>query len=573
MKKLLKYLKQYRKECFVAPFFKMLEAITELFVPLVVASIIDTGILKGDVAYIIKMTGVLVAIAVINFLFLIVAQFFAAKAAVGFAQNLRYALMGHIGRFSYTQLDRLGAPTLITRMTSDVNQVQTGVNLTLRLALRSPFVVFGSMIMAFTIDKTAAMVFLVAIIALSLCVFGIMLICRPLYKKVQGLLDNVLKTTRENLTGVRVIRAFCKEDAEQEEFEQSSKALAAMQKRVGRISAILNPVTLIIVNLAVIFLIYIGAIRIELGLMTQGMVVALYNYMAQILIELIKLADLIVNITKSIACGNRISAVLELPAENETDGGTTDCSFDTLEFCDVSFLYDGAGENSLEHISFKASIGETVGIIGGTGSGKTTLVNLIPAFYKVSSGEILIGNKNVNDLNRKALRSAVGVVPQKAELFHGTIRENLLWGDESASDEDLFAALKIAQGEEIVRAREKGLDAEIRQGGKNLSGGQRQRLTIARALTKKPKILILDDSFSALDFATDKRLRTGLKEFSQNTLTLLVSQRISSVMHADKILVLDDGRLVGNGTHEELLKTCDVYREIYQSQFKKEAAQ
>lgn len=573
MKKLLKYLKEYRKECFVAPFFKMLEAITELFVPLVVASIIDIGILNKDLAYIIKMTGVLVGIAVINFLFLIMAQYFAAKAAVGFAQKLRYALMGHIGKFSYSQLDTLGAPTLITRMTSDVNQVQTGVNLTLRLALRSPFVVFGSMIMAFTIDKTAALVFLIAIVALSICVFGIMLLCRPLYKKVQGLLDNVLKVTRENLTGVRVVRAFCKEDDEQNEFEQSSKALAAMQKRVGRISAILNPVTLIIVNLAVIFLIYIGAIRIDLGLMTQGMVVALYNYMAQILIELIKLADLIVNITKAIACGNRISAVLELPADNDEDFVTSDFSFDSLEFRNVSFLYDGAGENSLEHISFKAFAGETVGIIGGTGSGKTTLINLIPAFYKASDGEILIGNKNVNALNRHALRASVGVVPQKAELFHGTIRENLLWGDENADDEELMNALKMAQGEDIVRSRKEGLDAVIEQGGKNLSGGQRQRLTIARALVKKPKILILDDSFSALDFATDKRLRTSLKTLPKSTLTLLVSQRISSVMNADRILVLDDGRLVGNGTHDKLMKECEVYREIYASQFKKEAAQ
>lgn len=568
MKKLLVYLKDYIKESILGPLFKLLEALFELFVPLVIAAIIDTGIENGDTGYIIKMCLVLVLLGFVGLAFSITAQYFAAKASVGFVRKIRHVLFGHIQSLSYSELDQIGTSTLITRMTSDMNQVQNGMNLALRLLLRSPFVVFGAMIMAFTIDVPSAMIFVYVTIVLLIVVFGIMLGSIPLYKKVQQKLDAVMTVTRENLTGVRVIRAFCKEDEETDDFINKNNELTASQKFVGKISALMNPVTYVIINLAIIWLIHTGAVRVEAGILTQGAVVALYNYMSQILVELIKLANLIINITKSIACGNRIQAVLDIKPDLES--GNSSCNEGSVEFDHVNLRYKNAGADSLSDITFTAAKGETIGIIGGTGSGKSSLVNLIPRFYDAASGEVKVGGVNVKDMDVEQLREKIGVVPQKAVLFHGTIRENMQWGVTNASDDEIMEAIEAAQGLDVIKAKG-GLDCEIEQGGKNLSGGQRQRLTIARALVKKPEILILDDSASALDFATDAALRKSLRELDYHPTVFIVSQRTSSIQHADRIIVLDDGAAVGIGTHDELMKSCSVYQEIYNSQFKKEA--
>ena len=568
MKKLLVYLKDYIKESILGPLFKLLEALFELFVPLVIAAIIDTGIENGDTGYIIKMCLVLVLLGFVGLAFSITAQYFAAKASVGFVSKIRHVLFGHIQSLSYSELDQIGTSTLITRMTSDMNQVQNGMNLALRLLLRSPFVVFGAMIMAFTIDVPSAMIFVYVTIVLLIVVFGIMLGSIPLYKKVQQKLDAVMTITRENLTGVRVIRAFCKEDEETDDFITKNNELTASQKFVGKISALMNPVTYVIINLAIIWLIHTGAVRVEAGILTQGAVVALYNYMSQILVELIKLANLIINITKSIACGNRIQAVLDIKPDLES--GSSSCNEGSVEFDHVNLRYKNAGADSLSDITFTAAKGETIGIIGGTGSGKSSLVNLIPRFYDAASGEVKVGGVNVKDMDVEQLREKIGVVPQKAVLFHGTIRENMQWGVTNASDDEIMEAIEAAQGLDVIKAKG-GLDCEIEQGGKNLSGGQRQRLTIARALVKKPEILILDDSASALDFATDAALRKSLRELDYHPTVFIVSQRTSSIQHADRIIVLDDGAAVGIGTHDELMKSCSVYQEIYNSQFKKEA--
>lgn len=568
MKKLLVYLKDYIKESILGPLFKLLEALFELFVPLVIAAIIDTGIENGDTGYIIKMCLVLVLLGFVGLAFSITAQYFAAKASVGFVSKIRHVLFGHIQSLSYSELDQIGTSTLITRMTSDMNQVQNGMNLALRLLLRSPFVVFGAMIMAFTIDVPSAMIFVYVTILLLIVVFGIMLGSIPLYKKVQQKLDAVMTVTRENLTGVRVIRAFCKEDEETDDFINKNNELTASQKFVGKISALMNPVTYVIINLAIIRLIHTGAVRVEAGILTQGAVVALYNYMSQILVELIKLANLIINITKSIACGNRIQAVLDIKPDLES--GNSSCNEGSVEFDHVNLRYKNAGADSLSGITFTAAKGETIGIIGGTGSGKSSLVNLIPRFYDAASGEVKVGGVNVKDMDVEQLREKIGVVPQKAVLFHGTIRENMQWGVTNASDDEIMEAIEAAQGLDVIKAKG-GLECEIEQGGKNLSGGQRQRLTIARALVKKPEILILDDSASALDFATDAALRKSLRELDYHPTVFIVSQRTSSIQHADRIIVLDDGAAVGIGTHDELMKSCSVYQEIYNSQFKKEA--
>lgn len=568
MKKLLVYLKDYIKESILGPLFKLLEALFELFVPLVIAAIIDTGIENGDKGYIIKMCLVLVLLGFVGLAFSITAQYFAAKASVGFVSKIRHVLFGHIQSLSYSELDQIGTSTLITRMTSDMNQVQNGMNLALRLLLRSPFVVFGAMIMAFTIDVPSAMIFVYVTIVLLIVVFGIMLGSIPLYKKVQQKLDAVMTVTRENLTGVRVIRAFCKEDEETDDFINKNNELTASQKFVGKISALMNPVTYVIINLAIIWLIHTGAVRVEAGILTQGAVVALYNYMSQILVELIKLANLIINITKSIACGNRIQAVLDIKPDLES--GNCSCNEGSVEFDHVNLRYKNAGADSLSDITFTAAKGETIGIIGGTGSGKSSLVNLIPRFYDAASGEVKVGGVNVKDMDVEQLREKIGVVPQKAVLFHGTIRENMQWGVTNASDDEIMEAIEAAQGLDVIKAKG-GLECEIEQGGKNLSGGQRQRLTIARALVKKPEILILDDSASALDFATDAALRKSLRELDYHPTVFIVSQRTSSIQHADRIIVLDDGAAVGIGTHDELMKSCSVYQEIYNSQFKKEA--
>lgn len=568
MKKLLVYLKDYIKESILGPLFKLLEALFELFVPLVIAAIIDTGIENGDKGYIIKMCLVLVLLGFVGLAFSITAQYFAAKASVGFVSKIRHVLFGHIQSLSYSELDQIGTSTLITRMTSDMNQVQNGMNLALRLLLRSPFVVFGAMIMAFTIDVPSAMIFVYVTVVLLIVVFGIMLGSIPLYKKVQQKLDAVMTVTRENLTGVRVIRAFCKEDEETDDFINKNNELTASQKFVGKISALMNPVTYVIINLAIIRLIHTGAVRVEAGILTQGAVVALYNYMSQILVELIKLANLIINITKSIACGNRIQAVLDIKPDLES--GNSSCNEGSVEFDHVNLRYKNAGADSLSDITFTAAKGETIGIIGGTGSGKSSLVNLIPRFYDAASGEVKVGGVNVKDMDVEQLREKIGVVPQKAVLFHGTIRENMQWGVTNASDDEIMEAIEAAQGLDVIKAKG-GLDCEIEQGGKNLSGGQRQRLTIARALVKKPEILILDDSASALDFATDAALRKSLRELDYHPTVFIVSQRTSSIQHADRIIVLDDGAAVGIGTHDELMKSCSVYQEIYNSQFKKEA--
>lgn len=582
MKKLLVYLKDYKKESVLGPLFKLLEATFELIVPLVMAAIIDTGVATGDKSYIMKMCMVLVLLAVIGLTCSVTAQYFAAKAAVGFATKLRHALFAHIESLSFTEMDTVGTATLITRMTSDVNQVQNGVNLVLRLFLRSPFIVFGAMVMAFTIDVKAALVFVVTIPLLSIIVFGIMLISIPLYKKVQSALDKVLGITRENLTGSRVIRAFNKEDDEKVHFNENNDLLTRAQIYVGKISALMNPLTYVIINGAIVVLVWTGAVRVDNGYITQGEVVALINYMSQILEELVKLANLIININKSIACGNRIQSIFEMQP-SITDGSgqkvdkvqtdTADRSEEAeyaVEFSHVGLTYAGAGDESLTDIDFKVKKGETIGIIGGTGSGKSSVVNLIPRFYDVTSGFIKVDGKDVKDYPLEELRGKIGTVLQKAVLFHGTIRENLKWGNPDATEEDLNRAITVAQAKEFVDNKEGRLDFEIEQGGKNLSGGQRQRLTIARAVVKKPEILILDDSASALDFATDAALRKAIREMEGETTVFIVSQRAASIQHADRIVVLDDGKIVGLGTSEELLESCEVYQEIYNSQFKKQ---
>lgn len=567
MKRLLVYLKGSRTQCILAPLFKMLEAILELFVPLVVARIIDTGIADGDKNYIIRMCSVLVVLGAVGLGFSLTAQYFAANASVNFVERLKHAVFEHIGKFSYTQLDSQGTSTLITRMTGDMDSVQNGLNLTLRLLLRSPFVVIGAMIMAFTVDAKAAILFAVVIPALSVVIFAIMFFCIPLYKKIRFSLDRVLCTARESLTGARVIRAFCKEENQIEEFKSRNDALTKIQEYTGRISALLNPVTCIIINIGIAVLIYIGAIEVDKGIITQGAVVALYNYMSQILVELVKFANLIVNITKSVACADRIADVLDTPLEQTNGNEKIDNDADSIvEFQNVSFTYDGAGDSSLNDISFSVRRGETVGIIGSTGSGKTTLVNLIPAFYKATKGRVSVGGKDVNDISTDALRSNIAIVPQKAVLFKGTIRENMLWGNPDAADDDIMKALEIAQASDFVMQKEGGIDAAVEQGGRNFSGGQRQRLTVARAIIKNAKILILDDSSSALDYATDAAMRKAISENQGDTAVFIVSQRTSSIMNADKIIVLDDGT-AAVGTHEELLKNNAVYREIHFSQF------
>ncbi|MBR1854738.1 MAG: ABC transporter ATP-binding protein [Lachnospiraceae bacterium] len=612
MKKLLCYLKDYKKESVLAPLFKLLEAFFELLVPLVMAGIIDRGIGENDKSYIIKMGLCLIALAVVGLTASITAQFFAAKAAVGFSTKLRQALFDHIQDLEFTNIDQAGTSTMITRMTSDINQVQNGVNMTLRLFLRSPIIVFGAMIMAFTIDVKSALVFVVAIPLLGIVVMGITFFTIPLYKKVQAGLDKVLSTTRENLTGVRVIRAFHREDKEEAQFHAENTELLALQQYVGKISACMNPVTYVIVNAAVIVLIYVGAVQVDTGVLTRGEVVAILNYMSQILVELVKLANLIITITKALACAERVAQVFEIQAgENVVNGAGNEgqkidksalCGVGTpyLVFDHVSLTYAGAGAETLKDIDFTVNKGETIGIIGGTGSGKTSLVNLIPGFYPVTEGMIRLEGKDIRELQEEektekekeealsekekkvekegtqrktryaGLRERIGMVPQKAVLFKGTIRSNLLWGNPEASDEELWEALELAQAKEVVEGKDGKLDAEIAQGGKNLSGGQRQRLTIARALVRKPEILILDDSASALDYATDAKLRMALQKLAGKMTTFIVSQRASSIRHADRIIVLDDGEMAGIGTHEELLAHCEVYQEIYYSQYPEE---
>lgn len=573
MKIVLQILKKYRKECILAPLFKMLEAIFELLVPLVVADIIDNGIGFSDKPYIIKMALVLVLLAAIGLAASITAQYFAAKAAVKTATSLRSKLFRHIQSLSFTELDKVGTSTLITRMTSDINQVQNGINLMLRLFLRSPFIVFGAMIMAFTIDIKSALIFVITIPALSFVVFGIMKITRPLYKGVQASLDKVLGVTKENLSGIRVIRAFNNEKKEEEEFYSANNKLTAIQVLVGKISALMNPLTYAIINVSIILLIWTGAIRVNIGELSQGQVIALYNYMSQILIELIKLANLIVSVTKAVACANRLKDVFEVNssmAEGTRDKFNQDSEYE-VEFNNVSFKYVTSGADVLTDINFKVKKGETIGIIGGTGCGKSTLVNLIPRFYDVTSGEILINGVNVNEYTFDAIKKKVSVVFQKTQLFKGSIKTNLLLADKNASDEVINKALEISQSKEFVEKKEGKLDFEVVQMGKNLSGGQKQRLTIARALVKQSDILILDDSASALDYLTDSKLRKAILEMENSPTVFIVSQRTASIMHSDKIIVLEDGKIASIGTHEELLKNCDVYKEIYDSQFKKEA--
>ena len=602
MRRLFKYLSDYKKESVLAPLFKLLEAAFELLVPLVMASIIDKGIADRDMGYIVRMGFCLLGLATVGLAASITAQFFAAKAAVGFSAKLRQALFDHIQSLDFTNIDRAGTSTMITRMTSDINQVQSGVNMVLRLFLRSPIIVFGAMIMAFTIDVKSALIFVVAIPLLAIVVFGIMAWTMPLYKKVQAGLDRVLGITRENLTGVRVIRAFHKEEEEEARFREYTKALADSQIFVGKISAVMNPVTYVVVNGAIIALIYTGAVQVNIGNLTQGEVVAILNYMSQILVELVKLANLIVTITKALACADRVASVFEIQNEvQEIPGGeaetiessessrvvpkTLGCDEPNktatktvnpdalgkaapfLEFDHVSLTYAGAGAETLHHISFSVEKGETVGVIGGTGSGKTSLVNLIPGFYPATNGNVRLEGEDIRKLPEEQLRSRVGVVPQKAVLFTGTIRSNLQWGKPDATEEEMWRAIDLAQAREVVEGKEGGLDAEIAQNGRNLSGGQRQRLTIARALVRRPEILILDDSASALDYATDAKLRAALRSIEGETTTFIVSQRASTIRHADKIIVLDDGEMAGIGTHGELLEDCAVYQEIYYSQY------
>ena len=581
MKKLLVYLKDYKKESILGPLFKLLEASFELIVPLVVASMIDVGIPNQDKGYIVKMALVLVALGVIGLISSVTAQFFAAKAAVGFATKVRQALFDHIQKLTFGQMDSQGTATLITRMTSDVNQVQNGVNLVLRLFLRSPFIVFGAMIMAFTVDVKAALIFVVVIPLLLIVVFAILLISIPMFSRVQANLDQVMRTTRENLTGSRVIRAFAKEPEEIEEFQKENRVLRDVQVVAGRVSALMNPVTYIIINGGLMALIYVGALQIEGGILTQGQVVALINYMSQILVELIKLANLIITVTKAIACGNRIESVMEIPAGFPNEGqiagqkSGTDASADGYKvvFDQVGMAYNEGGDEAISDVNLKVKRGETIGVIGGTGSGKSTLVNLIPRFYDVTRGRVLVDGTDVRDMEPEKLRSKIGMVLQKAVLFRGTIRENLFWGNEGATDEEIWKALETAQAKEFVEQKEDGLDTMIEQEGRNLSGGQRQRLSIARALVRKPEILILDDSSSALDYATDLKLRQAIKALPGDMTVFIVSQRASSLMHADQIIVLDDGDVVGLGTHEELLKSCETYREIYDTQVEKKTEQ
>ena len=607
MKELLKYIKDYKKECVLGPLFKLLEACFDLTVPIVMAKIIDEGIAKSDSHFILVYGGVLILLAAVGLLSSITAQYFAAKAAVGFATNLRHGLFKHIESLSFTEMDTVGISTLITRMTSDINQMQSGVNMALRLFLRSPFIVFGAAVMAFTVDIKAAIVFAVVIPILAVVVLGIMAVSMPLYRKVQAGLDGILGRTRQNLTGVRVIRAFDKEEAEKEDFNNENQILTNLQLLVGKISALTNPVTYIFLNVALVVLLYVGAIRVDGGLLTQGKVIALVNYMSQILVELIKLANTIVLSTKAVACGNRIQSVFEMKPSIMDDFVSDDEEFGSMKksdsaesskltdeenvlgsekelinksadsiskgaevvFENVDLTYKGAGDKSLENISFTAPAGSTIGIIGGTGSGKSSLVNLIPRFYDATAGKVLIDGKNVKDYKVSEVRSIVGIVMQKAVLFKGSIRENMKWGNDKATDDEINFALENAQAAEIVAGKEGGLDYMIEQSGRNLSGGQKQRFTIARALVRRPKVLILDDSASALDFATDAKLRKSLKQLGYEPTTFIVSQRTSSIQQADKILVLDDGQLVGMGTHEELLENCSVYKEIYDSQFKK----
>ena len=570
MRKLFAYLKEYRKECVLGPLFKLLEASLELFVPMVVAAVIDRGIAFADHGYIVRTSLLLVGFGLAGLAFSVTAQYFSAKAAIGFVTRLRHALYAHVQTFSHRTLDTIGIPTLITRMTSDMNQVQTGLNLTLRLLLRSPFVVFGAMLMAFTIDAKAALWFLAVIPALALVVFGIMLVSIPLYRRVQEKLDAVLGSARENLNGVRVLRAFRREAAEQASFEEKNTALTRNQRRVGRISALMNPITLVIIDLAVLGLLRTGSLRVNAGLLTQGAVVALYHYMGQILVELIKLANLIINVTKAVACGKRIQAVLDVeePQTVEPELPKGDPAL-RVELRDAGIRYYGSAADALSGINLRVKPGQTVGLIGGTGSGKSTLVSLIPRFYTATSGAVFVDGTDVRAWAPEALRRKIGFVPQKAVLFHGTIRENLLWGNEAASDDELLTAASLAQASDVLAAKG-GLDGAVEQFGRNLSGGQRQRLTIARALVRRPEILILDDSASALDFATDAALRKALRSLDYDPTVFLVSQRTSTVRSADQILVLDDGKAVGLGTHDELLRSCPVYREIYDSQFRKE---
>ena len=574
MKKLLIYLRDYKKESILGPLFKLLEASFELIVPLVVASMIDVGITNNDRGYIIKMCLIMAALGLIGLICAVTAQYFAAKAAVGFATKLRHGLFSHIQSLSFSQMDKEGTSTLITRMTSDINQVQSGVNLVLRLFLRSPFIVFGAMIMAFTVDVKAALIFVVVIPILSVIVFGIMLISIPLFKKVQGRLDKVLGITRENLTGVRVIRAFGEEVHEIQKFDEETDSLKHMQEVAGRISALMNPLTYVVINGGLIVLIYTGALQVEAGILTQGQVVALVNYMSQILVELVKLANLIITVTKAFACGNRIQSVFEIPAGMENPDAPADTSAagletGTVEFDHVSLRYYKGGEEALTDIHFRAGKGATIGVIGGTGSGKSSLVNLIPRFYDVEKGSVKVDGRDVREYPLSQLRDKIGVVMQKAVLFKGTIRENLLWGNENASEEELWEAIRAAQAEEFVLQKQNKLDEMVEQEGRNLSGGQKQRLSIARALVKKPEILILDDSSSALDYATDAALRKSIKELPGDITVFIVSQRASSMLHADIIIVLDDGNVAGMGTHEELLQNCEVYQEIYYSQFER----
>ncbi len=573
LKRILGYLKKYVKEAILAPVFKLLESGMDLLVPLIVAAIINTGIGNADKSYIVRCFLLLIALAVLGIAFSFTAQWFAAKAAVGVATDIRQSLFDHIQSFSYTELDRMGTDTLITRMTSDINQVQNGVNLALRLLLRSPFIVFGAMIMAFTIDVKCALIFAVAIPVLSVVVFGIMLVCMPLYKKAQKALDSLLGITRENLNGVRVIRAFCHEDRETAEFDERNRALTKINEFVGRISTLMNPATYLLINIATIVLIRSGALRVEAGDLKQGDVVALYNYMAQIIVELVKLASLIITLNKSMACAGRISEVFDVEPGMKYKAEPVSAAENKAEyisFKDVSFSYSGSDAEAVTDISFTAGKGQTIGIIGGTGCGKSTLVNLIPRFYDVTAGTVMIDGQDVRDYPKGALTGKIGVVPQKAVLFEGTVRENMQWGNENADDDLIRKALGTAQAAEVVDGKEGGLDAHVEQNGRNFSGGQKQRLCIARALVKKPEILILDDSSSALDFATDLKLRRALHNLEGDMTVFIVSQRTASVRNADRILVLDDGRLVGNGTHEELMKECGVYREIYYSQFPEE---
>ena len=570
MKKLLKYFKNYRVEAICAPVFKIIEAIFELLVPLVVAKIIDVGIPSGNKGYIVGMCGIMILFGAIGLASTLTAQYFSAKGAVGFSSTVRQALFDHIQSLSFAELDRLGTSTLITRLTNDINQVQTGVNLTLRLLMRSPIIVFGAMIMAFTIDVKSALIFVGVIPALSVVVFGIMLVSIPLYAKVQARLDKVLLKTKENLAGARVIRAFCMEESETADFVEKNESLAKIQKFVGKISSVMNPMTYVIVNLGIILLLYRGAIEVDNGRLTQGMVIALYNYMSQILVELVKLANLIISITKSVACGNRIQAVLDITPSME-DGSVSsgdENSEYAVEMENVSFKYASASAASIEDINLKIKKGETLGVIGSTGCGKTTLISLIPRFYDCTAGKVKVNGVDVKDYSQVALRESVAVVMQKTVLFNGSIRDNIRWGNENATDEEISQAVSSAQAADVVASKPEGLDFIVEQGGKNLSGGQQQRLSIARALVRKPEILILDNSSSALDYATEAALRKSISELDFKPTVITVSQRVSAVMHSDRIMVLEDGRAVGLGTHDELLKSCPEYKELYESQVK-----